>query len=92
VTSHFYAAAIKRFTDTTHTDHNLTPPQRPRTFESFDEAAIEAAVSRLYGGIHFAFDNEDGLASGRCIGQTILDNVSFKATNAGKTRGHSNGK
>jgi hypothetical protein len=52
--------------------------QEPRTFDSFDEAAAEAAVSRLYGGIHFSFDNDDGLASGQCIGQTIHDRVSFK--------------
>jgi hypothetical protein len=68
----------KRFTDTTHTDHGLVPPQEPRTFESFDEAATEAAVSRLYGGIHFAFDNDDGLASGQCIGEAITDRVRFR--------------
>jgi hypothetical protein len=67
----------KAFTDTTHTDHHLMPPQEPRTFSSFDEAAEEAAVSRLYGGIHFAFDNHDGLASGRCIGEAINDRVRF---------------
>jgi hypothetical protein len=68
----------KRFTDTTHTDHGLVPPQEPRTFDSFDEAAAEAAVSRLYGGIHFAFDNDDGLASGQCIGQAINERVRFR--------------
>jgi PAP2 superfamily len=68
----------KVFTDTTHTDHHLMPPQVPRSFNSFDEAAEEAAVSRLYGGIHFSFDNNDGLESGRCIGQTIIDHVRFK--------------
>ena len=67
----------KRFTDTTHTDHDLMPPQEPRTFDSFEEAAAEAAVSRLYGGIHFAFDNDHGLASGHCIGQALLDRVQF---------------
>jgi hypothetical protein len=69
---------LKAFTDTTHTDHQLTPPQEPRAFSSFDEAAAEAAVSRLYGGIHFAFDNDDGLASGRCIGQAINAHVRFR--------------
>lgn len=69
---------IKSFTDTTHTDHGLVPAQEPRTLASFDEAAAEAAVSRLYGGIHFVFDNDDGLTAGQCIGQTIIDRVSFK--------------
>jgi membrane-associated phospholipid phosphatase len=68
---------IKAFTDTTHTDHHLMPPQEPRTFSSFDEAAAEAAVSRLYGGIHYAFDDDDGLASGQCVGQAITDRVRF---------------
>jgi hypothetical protein len=54
------------------------PPQEPRTFDSFDAAAAEAAVSRLYGGIHFAFDNDNGLASGQCIGQVIIDRVRFR--------------
>jgi hypothetical protein len=35
-------------------------------------------VSRLYGGIHFSFDNEDGLAAGRCIGRTIQRRIRFK--------------
>jgi hypothetical protein len=76
----------KRFTDTTHTDHGLVPPQAPRTFDSFEDAAAEAAVSRLYGGIHFAFDNDHGLASGHCIGQAILDRVRFEDDDEQRTR------
>jgi PAP2 superfamily len=70
--------SVKRFEDTTHIDHALLPPQKPRTFESFREAAAEAAISRLYGGIHYRFDNEHGLASGECIGRAIQQRVSFK--------------
>jgi hypothetical protein len=69
----------KRFRDTVHADHGLQPAQRPRTFASFDDAASEAALSRLYGGIHYSFDNDDGLATGRAIGQAILRRVRFKA-------------
>jgi hypothetical protein len=69
---------LKDFTDTTHRDHGLTLPQTPRTFHSFDEAAEEAAVSRLYAGIHDPFDNDIGLAQGRCIGQIILDRMAFR--------------
>jgi membrane-associated phospholipid phosphatase len=39
-----------------------------RNFISFDQAAEEAAASRVYGGIHFASDNTDGLATGRAVG------------------------
>jgi len=66
------------FTDTTHMDHGLVPPQAPRTFRSFDEAAEEAAASRLYGGIHYPFDNDDGLGAGWCIGDWIRQRVQFK--------------
>jgi hypothetical protein len=69
---------IKAFTDTTHSDHGLTPPQTPRTFHSFDEAADEAALSRLYGGIHYSSGNNNGLAQGRCIGQVILNRIAFR--------------
>lgn len=68
---------IQRFTDSTHADHGLTS-FKARTFDSFEEAAAEAAVSRLYGGIHYTFDNRDGLAAGRCIGQAIRDRLHFE--------------
>src|SRR4030095_4577203 len=48
----------KAVTATTHSDHTSMPPEEPRSFGSFDEAAQEAAASRLYGGIHFPFDND----------------------------------
>jgi hypothetical protein len=43
--------------------------RNPRTFKSFHEAADEAGISRLYGGIHFLSAIVDGLEQGRCIGQ-----------------------
>ncbi|MEO6811138.1 MAG: phosphatase PAP2 family protein [Isosphaeraceae bacterium] len=45
-----------------------------RHFDSFARAADEAAASRMYGGIHFRFDNETGLAVGREIGRYVLQN------------------
>jgi hypothetical protein len=62
------------FTDHTHDGAGLTA----RTFQSFTEAADEAAISRLYGGIHFRSAIERGLEQGRCIGRVILDNVQFR--------------
>jgi hypothetical protein len=38
-----------------------------RTFASFSDAAGEAALSRLFGGIHFRAAIENGLEQGRCI-------------------------
>ncbi len=42
-----------------------------RSFPNFSEAANEAGQSRIYGGIHFQFDNQAGLASGRGLGQLV---------------------
>jgi membrane-associated phospholipid phosphatase len=44
-------------------------PGVTRSFTSFSAAASEAAISRLYGGIHFRSANEDGLAAGLAIGE-----------------------
>lgn len=43
-----------------------------RKFASFDEAAREAAASRIYGGIHFRPACEDGLAQGRAVGAEVI--------------------
>ena len=43
-----------------------------RTFTSFSQAATEGANSRLYGGIHWDFDNQDGLAGGRALGHHVF--------------------
>ena len=45
-----------------------------RSFESFAQAADEAGQSRIYGGIHFQFDNTIGLATGRAIGTYVIGN------------------
>jgi membrane-associated phospholipid phosphatase len=50
-----------------------------RSFPSFSAAAVEAAVSRIYGGIHFRFASEDGLAAGSQIGTwTFLNYLQVK--------------
>jgi membrane-associated phospholipid phosphatase len=42
-----------------------------RSFSSFSQAAQEAGISRIYGGIHYSFDNVDGLAAGAEIGNLV---------------------
>ena len=44
----------------------------PRAYGSLAELAQEAAISRLYGGIHYRAAIEAGLVQGRCIGQSVL--------------------
>ncbi len=56
------------FTDHTHDARGLPP----RSFASFEAAAEEAAISRLYGGIHFRSAIERGLEQGACIGEDVL--------------------
>jgi hypothetical protein len=56
------------FVDNTHAALGL----EPRPFDSFDAAADEAAISRLYGGIHFRSAIENGIVQGKCVGERVL--------------------
>ncbi len=56
----------------------------PRSFTSFEAAASEAAISRLYGGIHFRAAIENGLRQGRCIGKNVLDYVLLRSVPQGE--------
>jgi hypothetical protein len=47
------------------------PPLAPRSFDSFEEAADEAAISRLYGGIHYRAAIELGVDQGRALGDLV---------------------
>jgi membrane-associated phospholipid phosphatase len=49
-------------------------PGVTRSFRSFWQAAEEAGQSRIYGGIHYQFDNLDGLAVGRHLGRYVCHN------------------
>lgn len=46
-----------------------------RSFSSFTAAANEAGMSRIYGGIHFDFDNTEGLTAGRAVGQSVVSSA-----------------
>lgn len=49
-------------------------PGVTRAFESLSQAAEEAGQSRIYGGIHWQYDNRDGLASGRALADQVFAN------------------
>ena len=55
------------FTDDTHLNRGLAP----RSFGSFYDFADEAAISRLYGGIHYMPAIMLGVEQGNCIGEQI---------------------
>jgi hypothetical protein len=57
-------------------DPNL--PNRPpvtRTFNSFTQAALEEARSRVYLGVHYQWDGDHGFLSGTAAAEFIFDNV-----------------
>ena len=54
-------------------------PGVTRSFKSFKQAAEEAGMSRIYGGIHWDFDNTDGLKCGREVAEYVAKNFFEKA-------------
>ena len=56
------------FTDDTEEEFGLPP----RKFNSFINASKEAAISRLYGGIHFRDAIENGAKEGEQIGKFVI--------------------
>ena len=50
-------------------------PGVTRSFTRLSAAAEEAGQSRIYGGIHWQFDNQVGLASGRALGEFVFFNL-----------------
>ncbi|ULQ52352.1 vanadium-dependent haloperoxidase [Flavihumibacter fluvii] len=63
-----------RFTDTSQLEFGISS----REITSFRNASAEAAMSRLYGGIHFRFDNELGISSGKKVGELIVSKLTLK--------------
>jgi hypothetical protein len=59
------------FTDNTH-EGRTDIVGSPRSFVSFDDFAQEAAISRLYGGIHYRQGIEVGVKQGREVGKNVL--------------------
>lgn len=56
------------FDDDTETPYGLPV----RSFTSFNQAADEAAISRMYGGIHYRAAIEVGIKQGRDLGKFIV--------------------
>jgi hypothetical protein len=49
-----------------------------RSFPSFNAAADEAAISRMYGGIHYRAAVEVGVDQGRNLGQFVIDKLKMR--------------
>jgi len=50
-----------------------------RTFTSFNTAADEAAISRMYGGIHYRAAVEVGVKQGRDLGTFVVNKLKMKS-------------
>lgn len=61
------------FVDSTEVPYGLPS----RSFNSFREASDEAAISRLYGGIHFMPAITEGVTMGNNVGDLVLERVKF---------------
>jgi len=59
------------FVDSTEAEYGLPV----RRFTSFEQAAAEAAISRLYGGIHYRRSIEQGQRQGRKVGELVVARV-----------------
>jgi hypothetical protein len=57
----------------------------PQERAEFTRIAEEQAMSRLYGGIHYRFDNDAGLALGRVVARYDLEREKHGGLNAWRT-------
>jgi membrane-associated phospholipid phosphatase len=70
VLAHFFSDSLS-FEDDTELKFGLPV----RKFNSFKEAAEEAAISRLYGGIHYRSAIVNGQEQGRAVGSWVLQKI-----------------
>ncbi len=67
ILTHLFGDGVA-FTDSSELEFNLPI----RSFKSFREAALEASVSRVYGGIHYRSGCESGSKQGKKLAEVIL--------------------
>jgi hypothetical protein len=67
------------FNGVTVDNHGLVRPLIPRSFQTLSQAEEENGQSRIYLGIHFAFDKTEGIAQGRRIADYVVDHAFQRA-------------
>jgi hypothetical protein len=66
------------FRDTTEVLYGMAA----RSFPSFKAAAAEAAISRLYGGIHYRMAIEEGSIQGQRVGEQVVRRIRTRVPSA----------
>jgi len=66
-------------------------PLIPRIFRSLSQAEQENGQSRIYLGIHWAFDKSEGIAQGRKVADYVFDHAFTPLHEAAERRGPSGG-
>jgi PAP2 superfamily len=69
------ATLLKRFFGSDNVSFTTSSDAMPgvfRSFNSLSEAADEAGQSRIYGGIHFDFDDKDGQQAGKQLADYVF--------------------
>jgi hypothetical protein len=74
ILTHYFGDNFK-YTDTVEQRFHLPA----RHFDSFQQAAIEAGLSRFYGGIHFMDAIDNGRRQGLQVGEWVLQKVGARS-------------
>lgn len=70
ILTHFFGDNFS-YTDTVENKYGL----KPRSFNSFKNAATEAGISRFYGGIHFMDAISNGIKQGTQVGNWVVEKL-----------------
>jgi hypothetical protein len=73
VMTHYFGEPFQ-YTDTSLVEFGI----KERSFQSFRQAADEASFSRLYGGIHYRADLEEGAKVGEQLGKHIVQKLELR--------------
>jgi len=73
VLTHLYGENYA-FIDSTEVPYGLPK----RSYTSFLQASQEAAISRLYGGIHYKPAIDKGVEQGKDVGRFVMDNIDIE--------------
>jgi len=63
------------FNGQTRDNNGNIRPYRPRSFSTLSQAEEENGQSRIYLGIHWAFDKTEGIALGRRVGDYVFEHA-----------------